>query len=116
MIGGICTNHFGTAAAGVAAGIVLVILAVVIRETHQLERRAPSTTDGRAPRNQHDGSPAYRSLVRRLAMSACAAAGDLHQPRILPRASAVRCHVHAIDEPLRMMARLGRERSDPAMP
>lgn len=46
MIGGICTNNFGTAAAGVAAGIVLVILAVVIRETHQLERRAPSTTDG----------------------------------------------------------------------
>ncbi len=40
MIGGICTNIFGTSAAAVAAGMLLIVLAVVIRETRQLERRA----------------------------------------------------------------------------
>jgi hypothetical protein len=40
MIGGVCTNNFGTSAAAVAAGILLIILGVVIRETRQLERRA----------------------------------------------------------------------------
>ena len=40
MVGGVCTNNFGTSAAAVAAGILLIILAVVIRETRQLERRA----------------------------------------------------------------------------
>jgi len=44
MVGGVCTNNFGTSAAAVAAGILLIILAVVIRETRQLERRAAGAT------------------------------------------------------------------------
>jgi uncharacterized membrane protein YoaK (UPF0700 family) len=44
MIGGVCTNNFGTSAAAVAAGILLIILGVVIRETRQLERRAAGAT------------------------------------------------------------------------
>jgi uncharacterized membrane protein YoaK (UPF0700 family) len=44
MIGGICTNSFGTSAAAVAAGILLIVLAVVVWETRQLERRAASAT------------------------------------------------------------------------
>ena len=44
MVGGVCTNNFGTSAAAVAAGVLLIILAVVIRETRQLERRAAGAT------------------------------------------------------------------------
>jgi uncharacterized membrane protein len=44
MVGGVCTNNFDTSAAAVAAGILLIILAVVIRETRQLERRAARAT------------------------------------------------------------------------
>ena len=44
VVGGVCTNNFGTSAAAVAAGVLLIILAVVIRETRQLERRAAGAT------------------------------------------------------------------------
>ena len=54
MIGGVCTNNFGTSAAAVAAGILLIILGVVIRET------APAGT----PR----GGPNRRGGRRRTSM------------------------------------------------
>jgi uncharacterized membrane protein YoaK (UPF0700 family) len=40
VIGGLCTNHFGTPAVAVASGLLLIVLAIFIRETHQLEHRA----------------------------------------------------------------------------
>ncbi len=39
VLGGVCTNHFGTAAIAVAAGLLLVTLGALVQETRQLERR-----------------------------------------------------------------------------
>jgi uncharacterized membrane protein YoaK (UPF0700 family) len=46
VLGAICTNHFGTAAAAVAGGLLLVTLGALIHETRQLEREARGDDSG----------------------------------------------------------------------
>jgi uncharacterized membrane protein YoaK (UPF0700 family) len=44
VVGGLCTRQFGAPAAGVAAGALLAVLLLLIRETRQRERQDASNT------------------------------------------------------------------------
>ena len=49
VLGGVSTNRYGTPAVAIAAGLLFLTLAILIRETRQLERAAGRTGEQPGP-------------------------------------------------------------------